>query len=57
MSCNKAYKQQWDELQKKLAQLRAKLDDHAAKQARQPDDWGYVGDLAHFNRVIDQLIA
>ena len=41
----------------KLAALQAQLAAHAAKEAKDPTNWGLVGDLSHVDGALDGLAA
>jgi hypothetical protein len=40
-----------------LRRLAAKLDQHKTKQAANPKNWGYVGDLQHINSLLCQALG
>ncbi len=50
----KRYTERADEVHTKLASIQALLAAHGGKQANDPDNWGFAGDLAH---VAEQLAA
>ena len=40
-----------------LKRLAARLSDHQTRQAANPNDWGYVGDLGRVNEELAQVLA
>ena len=50
-----AYGEQMEALEQHLARLSQLLPQHATRQARQPENWGFVGDLAYINELLGKL--
>jgi hypothetical protein len=44
------------ELQSKLAALTAKIESHAQREAADPTNWGFNGDIIHVNQTLDELL-
>ena len=40
-----------------LKRIAARLSDHQTRQAANPNDWGYVGDLGRVNEELAQVLA
>ena len=40
-----------------LKRIAAHLSDHQTRQATNPNDWGYVGDLGRVNEELAQVLA
>ena len=40
-----------------LKRIAARLSDHQTRQATNPNDWGYVGDLGRVNEELAQVLA
>ena len=40
-----------------LKRIAARLSDHQTRQAENPNDWGYVGDLGRVNEELAQVLA
>lgn len=41
----------------KLKKLQAALETHAMKEANNPTAWGFSGDLAHLEDLLDQSLV
>jgi hypothetical protein len=41
----------------KMAKLQAKLEAHAAKQSKDPGNYGYCGDLGRIESLIDEALG
>jgi hypothetical protein len=52
-----AYSQNATTAQDLLKRIATRLAEHQARQAAQPRDWGYVGDLGHINEELAQVLA
>ncbi|MFM2053912.1 MAG: hypothetical protein RL456_1949 [Pseudomonadota bacterium] len=52
-----SYQEHAARLPEKIAALQAALAEHAKKAGSDPHNWGYVGDVAHFETKIDELLA
>lgn len=50
------YAERQMEVQAKIEQLRIKVETHAMREAADPKNWGYNGDLGHVNQVLDELL-
>ena len=40
-----------------LKRIATRMAEHQARQAAEPRDWGYVGDLGHINEELAQVLA
>ncbi len=40
-----------------LKRIAARLSEHQTRQASNPSDWGYVGDLGRVNEELAQVLA
>jgi hypothetical protein len=56
-NANEAYRAARERLDERLKQLDRLLRAHGARQFRDRDTWGYVGDVDHVVEVLDQAIA
>lgn len=45
------------EAQSLLKLISRRLEEHKAKQAKEPADWGYAGDLGHVNNELAYILA
>ena len=52
-----AYSQNATTAQDLLKRIATRLSEHQTRQAAQPRDWGYVGDLGHINEELAQVLA
>jgi len=52
-----AYSQNATTAQDLLKRIAIRLAEHEARQAAEPCDWGYVGDLGHINEELAQVLA
>jgi hypothetical protein len=52
-----AYRKNLATAQETLRRIAAQLAEHEARQAAQPLNWGYVGDLGHINEELAQVLA
>ena len=52
-----AYSQNATTAQDLLKRIATRLSEHQARQAAEPCDWGYVGDLGHINEELAQVLA
>ena len=46
-----------DLLKRIATRLATRLAEHQTRQADEPGDWGYVGDLGHINEELVQVLA
>ena len=51
------YSARYAEAQSLLRQISRCLEEHKAKQAKEPTDWGYAGDLGHVNNELAYILA
>jgi hypothetical protein len=56
MNPEKRYNELREEVLKNIELLRKKIEDHNQSFQSNPHDWGYVGDLSHFNEKINELL-
>ena len=54
-TADQAYQRNMREFQEQLAILQQKFKRHQADQAKDPNNWGYAGDLAHFVSKLKEL--
>lgn len=52
-----SYQEHAARLPEKIAALQAALAEHAKKAGADPHNWGYVGDVAHFETRLDEMLA
>ena len=52
-----AYSQNATTAQDLLKRIAIRLTEHQTRQAAEPGDWGYVGDLGHINEELAQVLA
>ena len=52
-----AYSQKTVNAQDLLKRIATRLADHQTRQAAEPSDWGYVGDIGHINEELAQVLA
>jgi len=52
-----AYNQKIAIAQDLLKRIATRLAEHQEQQAAEPRDWGYVGDIAHINEELAQVLA
>ena len=52
-----AYRQKTATAQGLLKRIATRLADHQTRQAAEPRDWGYVGDIGHINEELAQVLA
>ena len=52
-----AYSQKTATAQDLLKRIAARLAEHRTRQAAEPRDWGYVGDIGHINEELAQVLA
>ena len=52
-----AYSQKTATAQDLLKRIAARLAEHQTRQAAEPGDWGYVGDIGHINEELAQVLA
>ena len=52
-----AYSQNATTAQDLLKRIATRLAEHQTRQAAEPCDWGYVGDLGHINEELAQVLA
>ena len=52
-----AYSQNATTAQGLLKRITTRLSEHQARQAAEPNDWGYVGDLGRVNEELAQVLA
>ena len=52
-----AYSQNATTAQDLLKRIATRLAEHQTRQAAEPRDWGYVGDLGHINEELAQVLA
>lgn len=53
---NKTYQERYKEIQKHIKDLLSGLKKHSSKQAKNPADWGYAGDLGYINDDLLKII-
>lgn len=51
------YQKRRQKIDEKIKELRAKLEDHMRRQAADPLNQGYAGDLSRINSHLDDIIA
>jgi hypothetical protein len=56
MNIKESYEKHQKEINEKLTLLQAKLKEHHLKFENNPTDWGFVGDIAHINQKLDEII-
>lgn len=44
------------ELTGKIDKFKSKIEQHSQQQQENPGDWGFVGDIGHWNEVLNELI-
>jgi hypothetical protein len=52
-----AYTQKAATTKSLLERIAIRLSEHGTRQAAEPRDWGYVGDLGHINEELAQVLA
>jgi hypothetical protein len=52
-----AYSQKTVNAQDLLKRIATRLAEHQTRQAAEPHDWGYVGDIGHINEELAQVLA
>jgi hypothetical protein len=52
-----AYSQNATTAQNLLKRIATRLAEHQTRQAAEPRDWGYVGDIGHINEELAQVLA
>lgn len=55
MNANDTYAAKVAEARKLLAQIAEKIDRHAAEQAKDRGNWGYVGDMGAIVRELSEV--
>ena len=55
MQANEAYNSKQAEIKQLIAQLQKALKNHANKQKKQPDNWGYVGELSSVSNDLKNI--
>ena len=56
-TADQAYKTSQKELNGLMIKFHKKLKEHAAKQKKNPKDWGFPGDLGHYTEVFKELLG
>ena len=51
------YAERYAEAQDLLKRIAARLADHKKRQAAEPADWGYAGDLGHITEQLAYVLA
>lgn len=51
------YEERVAEVEAKLEALKAKLKVHKEREATDPKNWGFNGDLAHVDQVLGELVS
>lgn len=51
-----AYKKSYNSILSNLDKLKKVLKKHSAKQAKNPSDWGYSGDIGYIEGELTELI-
>ncbi len=54
-TATEAYDEQTTRLLANLDRLQASLSRHRRNQRDHPHDWGFVGDLTHWNELLDRI--
>lgn len=56
MDSDKRYKEVIKEIESNIELLKEKLKQHQVKQSKQPENWGFVGDVSYINTKIENII-
>lgn len=56
MTANEAYIKEARRVRDQLSEVYNRLKAHELHQAKQPRNWGFVGDLEHVNEVLFNLL-
>ena len=56
MDSDKRYKELLKEIESNIELLKEKLKKHSEKQSKQPENWGFVGDISYINTKIENII-
>lgn len=51
------YEERVAEVEAKLELLKTKLKTHKEREAADPKNWGFNGDLAHVDQVLGELVS
>jgi sugar phosphate isomerase/epimerase len=56
-AANDVYQEKQTAVHRLLAELDRLAEAHGAQQAQRPADWGYVGDLAHVEERLKEVVG
>ncbi len=56
MTAEQEYRQNAEQIESLIAQLKDELEAHAEKAAKRPRDWSYAGSLGHVREGLTELV-